>query len=193
MIARVPRVGALATAALACAACGVPTSDTVEVAEPDDVPFGLLEPDRVPVAVRPETGAIVEVHLFDPDSETLVPVVRQVATTSVEVVIAELEAGPSDAESLLGLRSALVDLDAVDEITLDGATAFVHFDDSFATLGGNDQVIAIAQLVFTLTERPTIDQVAISVDGAVVEVPRADGTLTRDPLTRVDYASFAPP
>jgi spore germination protein GerM len=176
------------------AGCGVATSDDVEVADAEDVPFGLLEPDRVPVALRPVNGAaVVQLYLFDPDSSALVPVTRQVSAAGIEAVAAELEAGPTASESFLGLRSALSDIDAIEGADIDGSTALVDLGDSFTTLGGSDQIIAIAQLVYTVTERPNLDRLVVSVNGENVEVPRDDGTLTRDPLTRTDYRSFSPP
>ncbi len=176
------------------AGCGVTTSDDVEVADAEDVPFGLLEPDRVPVALQPVTGAVVvQLYLFDPDSSALVPVTRQVGSAGIEAVAAELVTGPTTSESFLGLQSALTDIDAIDGIDIEGSTALVDLNDSFTTLGGSDQIIAIAQLVFTVTERPRLDRLVVSVNGENVEVPRDDGTLTRDPLTRTDYRSFSPP
>ncbi len=183
-----------AVAVSVSAGCGVVTSDDVEIADADDVPFGLLEPDRVPVALRPVDGAVVvQLYLFDPDSSALVPVTRQVSTAGIEAVAAELEAGPTAAESFLGLQSALTDIDAIDGIDIDGSTALVDLSDSFTTLGGSEQIIAIAQLVFTVTGRPMLDRLLVRVNGEDVEVPRDDGTLTRDPLTRSDYRSFSPP
>jgi len=173
--------------------CGVTTNDDVEVADADDVPFGLLEADRVPTALRPVNGTVVQLYLFDSDSSALVPVTRQVSAAGIEAVAAELEAGPTASESFLGLRSALTDIDAIDSVDIDGSTALVDLNDSFTTLGGSDQIVAIAQLVFTVTEQPTLDRLIISVNGETVEVPRDDGTLTRDPLTRADYRSFSPP
>lgn len=178
---------------LPIAACGVTTSDDVEIADPSAVPFGLLEPDRVPVALRPAGGTVVQLYLFDPDRSVLVPVTRQVSGAGLEAVVAELESGPTDSESLLGLQSALTDIAAIDDVDIEGSTAFVDLNESFTTLGGSDQIIAIAQFVFTVTERASIEQLVVRVDGELVEVPRDDGTLTRDPLTRADYTSFSPP
>lgn len=124
--------------------CGVTTSNNVEIADVEDVPFGLLEPDRVPTALRPVNGAVVvHLYLFDPDSSALVPVTRRIAADSIEAVVAELDTGPTESETFLGLRSALSDIDAIDGVNVDGSTAFVNLNDSFTTLGGGDQTIAI--------------------------------------------------
>ncbi len=178
---------------LLLAACGPPISDNVEIADPQDVPFGLLEPDRVPAALQPGPAATLRIHLFDPDRSELVAVTRQVTATGIDAAIDELETDPNDAESSIGLRSALTDIDAVADTNVDGSTAVVDLNESFTTLGGSEQVVAIAQLVFTLTAQPNIEQVSLTIDGESVEVPRDDGTLTRNPLTRADYTSFAPP
>ena len=60
----------------------------------------------------------------------------------------------------------------------------------FAELGSDRQLLAIAQLVLTLTSRPGVGQVAFTLDTAPIDVPRADGTITSDPVTRADYASM---
>jgi hypothetical protein len=41
-------------------------------------------------------------------------------------------------------------------------------------------------------EDTDVEQVAVRVEGEAVEVPRDDGTLTSDPLTRADYRTFSP-
>lgn len=176
------------------AACGAGTDSSVETADPEDVPFGLLEQDREPIAgPRPGAGAVVDVFLFDSEEERVVPVARRVDSTTVAAVVEELEADPSDAESSLGLQSALIDVEPIAGVEIDGDTVVIDLAESFSELSGADQTTAIAQLVFTLTERGGIEQVAITAEGEPVEVPRGDGTLTRDTLDRSDYRSLAPP
>lgn len=176
------------------ASCGVAVDDGVEVADPDDVPFGLLEPNRVPIAAPgPGPTTAVVLYLTATDHERLVPITRRVDSAGIETIIDELQTGPSATESSLGLQSALSDVDAVTGVEITGTTAIVDLGDSFTELSGADQLTAIAQLIFTLTERPAIEQVAITVEGEPVEVPRGDGTLTRDALDRSDYEPLAPP
>jgi hypothetical protein len=181
-----------AIVASSATACGVATSDDVEIADPADVPFGLLERDRIPVALPVVGATVVEIHLFDPDISALVPVTRQLTTSDPAALLEELESGPTDAEALLGLRSPLADLDALDGVDVDGSTAVVDLNDSFNTLGGSDQIVAIVQLVYTATENSSVEQIVVRIEGETVEVPRDDGTLTSDPLTREAYRAFAP-
>lgn len=175
-------------------ACGVDTGGGVETVDPDGVPFGLLEEDREPIAGPPPgAGAVVDLYLFDPDEERVVPVTRRVDATGIAAMVAELEAGPSDAESSLGLQSALTDVEPIAGIEVDGDTVVLDLAESFTELSGSEQTTAIAQLVFTLTQRRDVDRVGITAEGEPIEVPRGDGTLTRDTLDRSDYESLAPP
>lgn len=176
------------------ASCGVPTDGGVEAADPDEVPFGLLEPDRVPVAATPSgQGAVVDVFLFDPDAGHLAPVTRRVESAGLDTVVAELESGPSEVEAALGLQSALSEVDAVVGVEVEGATVTVDLIEAFTGLSGTEQRVALAQLVYSLTDRSGVERLSITIDGEPVEVPRGDGTLTGDAVERVDYEALAPP
>ena len=55
-----------------------------------------------------------------------------------------------------------------------------------------DQILALAQVVCTLTSLPGIGQVHFTRDGKAVDIPRADGSLTNRPVARADYDSLFP-
>lgn len=188
------RLWLLGLAVLLSGACGVGTDDGVEAIDAGDVPFGLLEPDRVPVAApRPGAATVVDLYLYDPEARHLVPVLRRVEATGLDAVVAELESGPSEPESAIGLQSALAEVDAVIGVELVGAAAAVDLAESFTELGGTEQRVALAQLVFSLTGRPGVDELLVTIEGEQVGVPRADGTVTGDAVERADYESLAPP
>ena len=54
---------------------------------------------------------------------------------------------------------------------------------SFESLGGQDQQVAAAQIVFTVTTFTGIKGVRFLVGGQVAHVPTGDGSLTRGPST----------
>jgi spore germination protein GerM len=62
----------------------------------------------------------------------------------------------------------------------------------FTGLGGGNQQLAVAQIVWTVTEFPGVQQVRFSIDGQPLEVPTDEG-LTDQPVDRDDYRSVAPP
>jgi hypothetical protein len=61
----------------------------------------------------------------------------------------------------------------------------------FISIGGGNQLLAVAQVLWTLTEFPGIDGVLFVLDGPLVAVPTDDG-LTDRPVDRADYAAVAP-
>lgn len=174
------------------AGCGVPTDRGVEHADPESVPFGLLEPDREETAVLPQGGSAIDVFFFHAGEQRLIPVTRRVDAGDTTTVIRELEAGPSAAESSLGLQSSLIDVEVVDGVSVEGGIATVDLLAAFTDLSGAEQLTAVAQLVFSLTDRPGVGRVAFTLDGETVAVRRADGTSTNEPLDRDDFASMAP-
>ena len=52
---------------------------------------------------------------------------------------------------------------------------------------GRQQILALAQVVFTVTSLPNVDRVLFEIDGERREVPNGDGTLTSSPLGRLSY------
>jgi spore germination protein GerM len=71
-------------------------------------------------------------------------------------------------------------------------SALVELPSDFTDLGGQDQIFAAAQLVYTATAFPGVDQVSILVNGQLAEVPTANGSLSPGPLRRTDYTALAP-
>lgn len=181
-------VALMAVAALVASGCGIEPEDQAQVADPDGVPFGLLdETDGSLTGPDVElTDRRVEVYyLRDEDLEAVGRSVTDEATvTELVDVLAE---GPSESETTSGLRSALPAEGATGEVTTSRGTATVDLGEVFTDTSQEDQAAAIAQLVYTLTTQPGIGRVGFTLDGETVEVPRGDGTLTTDPLTRDDF------
>ena len=100
--------------------------------------------------------------------------------------------GPNRNEVDAGLRSALPDESRFPDVSVSRGTATVDLGRRFTALSGEDQVIALAQLVYTLTAQPGIGLVRFTLQGEPTEVPRANGSLTSGPVSRDDYATVAP-
>jgi hypothetical protein len=62
----------------------------------------------------------------------------------------------------------------------------------FTEVAGGNQLLASAQVVFTVTGFPGVEAVRITADGSPVQVPTDDG-LTAEPVGRDDYRSVAAP
>jgi spore germination protein GerM len=68
--------------------------------------------------------------------------------------------------------------------------AAVDLTPGFAELPGDRQLRAVAQMTCTLTAQPGVGQVRYTLGGSSIAVPRADGSVTGDPVTRQDYGSL---
>jgi len=175
--------------AMLVSGCGLPTNKVTPLDE-HAVPFGLLgsaAPTAPPQTQGPRTLVYFVAH------DRLVSVPRRVVGENIPAEAARaLIAGPTSAESAAGISSDvptqthLVSLDVSHSV----ATADVSSD--FGAVGGSDQVLAIAQFVYTLTASQFIDSVRFAIGGKPIEVPDASGSLSSAPRTRVDYKPVAP-
>lgn len=188
----------LVTASLLAGAggCGVGAQEQARTVDEADVPFGLLDPEVTPPPTTPLTGTPVSVHLVAGD-DTLVAVQRRTSDTDLDDMVALLVAGPSDDEAQLGLRSVLSSDGGAPTllggVELTRGVATVDLTDAFADLSSEAQLLAIGQIVLTLTDRPGVGQVSFTLAGAPVDVPRGDGTTAGGTVTRGDYRDLTAP
>ncbi len=185
-----------ATVAVALPGCGIPTEDEATLAPPADVPFDLLAevPETTSTTLSSPTGAsMTKATIFLVQGERLAPVERDVpAPASGESVIEALGRGPSRAEAALGLRSALVGSDVMRSIGISGGIASVDLGTGFTDIVGRDQIMALAQIVSTVTGLAGVGRVSFTLEGVPVGVPRGDGAVTTESVSRDDYALLAP-
>lgn len=174
---------------LAAAGCGL---------EPQPAPQPIQPPDGLQLATPSQppatsTGRVPEI-LYFVRAGMLVRVTRHVTTpASATRLLHDLLAGPSDTESNNGLTSSLLGTDTAGGITVTAGQAIVSLTSPLTTAASNDEVLAYAQIVCTLTALSTVDGVTFTSDGTPVAVPRADGSLVQSPLTLADYAGLVAP
>jgi hypothetical protein len=183
---------ALLLAALA-AACGVPTDSSPHALPRDGVPFDLLAPASTAVATSSTLVAVtteVPVYLVGPDR--LVVVRRLVESPpSLFRALEALLAGPMPDEAAAGLRTAVTNQARLLSVRVQSGVATIDLSGEFAAIGGQEQILAVAQLVFTATASKGVLGVRLSIDGRPVEAPRGDGTLSQE-LVPADYGALAP-
>ena len=179
---------ALAALTVLFGACGVRTEGQPRLLSDDKVPFDLLRPDAAPLVPNASAPVTEPVTLCFVKDEHLVTAPR-VLDSPVEFgdVVGALAETPNDQA---GLRTALGGPRLVERIELQGGVLAIDLTPEVATLGGNDQLFAIAQIVCSLTARPGVGQIAFTLAGAPVDVPRADGSLTSGTVSRDDYAAL---
>jgi spore germination protein GerM len=172
------------------AGCGVPVGGSPERIAPSSVPYGLLAPSSTAPPLA-DTGRAVPIFLVDGDR--LVAVTRHVTGTNVPArTLSTLLLGPTPPEIAHGYRSAIPSHTRLISLDVVGKVATVDLTAAFGALGGSDQVLAVAQIVFTLTASPRIHSVQFAIGDTTVEVPDGHGSLDTAPRTREDYRAQAP-
>jgi len=131
------------------------------------------------------------------DGPFLVPVHREVPPTLgvARAAIEQLLAGPTSGEStsIPAISSTVPEGTQLLDISISSAVATVDVSEEFASGGGSASVLGrLAQLVFTLTQFPTVDSVVLEIEGEVVEEFSSEGVVIDGPLTREDFLDFAP-
>lgn len=177
-------------AAAALGACSVSTHRRAQVAGDDSVPFALLDPEAPPLVPTTAPSDNREPALLCFVSEgRLVQVERDLdAPVAPKDAVRALASPPVDEP--VRARTALSDPLLVRDITVVAGVARVDLRASIADLGSEDQLFLVAQLVCTLTTRPGIGQVTFELEGTPIGVPRGDGAVVSQPVSRDDYAAL---
>jgi hypothetical protein len=191
---RLRAVALVAVVAVVVASCGIPTDAAPHAIPKSDVPFHLLSPPSpsTTTTLPPAVAVPVDIFLVDP-TQHVAAVLRDVAlpATMTEIMGALLD-GPTASESTAGIQSFLSAKASQVSATVAGGVATVDFDTNPVQVVGPDQVLAVAQVVFTATDQPGVTGVLFEIDGSPVSVPIAGGVQVPGPVSRAQYAAQAP-
>jgi spore germination protein GerM len=123
--------------------------------------------------------------------ERTVPYTTAVATAAMS----ELLAGPSAAEKATwpAISTAIPAGSRLRGVTVSGGVAKVDLSREFASGGGTFSVTArLAQVVYTLTQFPTVDAVEFYIEGVRSEVFSSEGIVLDRPQRFEDYDDLLP-
>ena len=183
---------ALAAIALTLAGCGIPSSNEASVVPNRNVPFRLTSPTVPSVTTTTLLPAptVAEPIYLAKSGDSLVVASRNVAVPAGLVAVVDaLLAGPTAAETAQGLSSAIPPSVRLESASIDGATVTLVMSPSFSSISGANQVLAVGQLVLTVTRQPGVSSVAFMVGTSPVPVPTASGASTTAAVTALQYAS----
>jgi len=168
--------------------------------EPTDKPVRTPKPDGNTTLPPARENTIVRAYYFlgsFSDNAGLTPVLREVPTTQAvgAAAVNALLAGPNEAE--LGARpamyTAIPDGTRLLGLSIQGGIATVNLSREFESGGGSASVLGrLAQVVFTLTQFPTVQGVKFQLDGEPVEVFSGEGVVLSEPVGRDDYYDQLP-
>jgi hypothetical protein len=142
----------------------------------------------------PATVMPVVVWLANHDG--LIPVYHFHAKTPAvaKAAIEALLAGPTGKERRSGLSTAIPKETRLLGISLHKGIATIDLTAEYATGGGAlSMQDRLGQIVYTLTEFPTIQKVLFNLDGAPVHVFSSEGIVLDHAVGRADYVNLLPP
>ncbi len=211
-------IAVAAFAAIACSASGVGDGGPIAVRPTDVIPTEQLpsdEPSTSPSASPPSaqpsaspTGkppatptpaatpagtTTVKAYLLL--GEHLVPVARVVPKTQAvaRAAIEQLLLGPTNAEAKAGIGSTIPEGVLLLGITIRDGLATIDLSREFESGGGTASMTGrLAQVVYTLTQFPSVDRVSFELDGEPVTVFSGEGIILDAPSSRDDYLSSLP-
>ncbi|MDA8147404.1 MAG: GerMN domain-containing protein [Actinomycetota bacterium] len=188
------RTAALVLASTCLAACGIADTAPAPISR-RSVPFQLLDPTPPTTTTTvPPAVAVPEVIYLVGPNQLLVPERRDLPLpASYDQILAALFDGPTAAEAAVGIQSFVTGSISGDTVTVAGGIATVDFRTDPIQVVGQDQILAIAQIVYTLTAQPGISGVLFQIAGQATQVPTAAGVQISGPVTRATYAADAAP
>jgi immunoglobulin-like protein involved in spore germination/sporulation and spore germination protein len=102
--------------------------------------------------------------------------------------------GPSSAEQEIGLETAIPSDTHLVGLEVDDGEATVDLTPAYESGRGSLSMrMRLAQVVYTLTQFPTVSNVSFQLDGEPVTTFSAEGIVMEGPLGREDFADLLPP
>lgn len=192
------RASALVVVLVVAAACGVPTAFTPRPIAKNQVPFHLLAPEAptTTTTTTPSPSFVpVTIYLVNSTQQYLVPSQRLVAPPApLAAVLDALLVGPTTSETALGVQTALSSTVRVLGASVTNGVATVNFNSAFGQITGPQQVLAVAQVVFTVTGQLTAETgVQFEISGSPTNVPIATGAQVPGPVHLLQYAALSSP
>jgi germination protein M len=175
---------------------------SIELPSPEPTPGQSSGPVATPGQTAGPTGETITIRAYFflgsfVDNAGLVPVLREIPKTQAvgAAAMAELLDGPNDAE--LGARPAMYttipDGTRYLGLHIDAGVATVNLSKEFEAGGGSASVLGrLAQVVYTLTQFPTVKAVRFELDGEAVTVFSGEGVVLDKPVGRADYTDQLP-
>ena len=117
------------------------------------------------------------------------PATQRVGAAAVEALLG----GPDSFEGGYGLSTAIPEGTQLLGLAIADGIARVDLTSEFESGGGSASMQArLAQVVYTLTQFPTVKGVRFSLDGEPIDVLGGEGVVIDHPLARRDYADLLP-
>jgi hypothetical protein len=142
------------------------------------------------------TSDTITISVYFPQTDERIRPVHRVRAATQEVgaeAVRALLEGPTGAEEEAGFSSAIPAGTTFLGLAVANGVATVDLSREYASGGGSlSMAMRLAQVVFTLTQFPTVDGVSFKLDGQPVDVFGGEGIVLDHPVSRSDYEEFSP-
>jgi hypothetical protein len=146
------------------------TTSTTPLPSPDNLRVYFLREEKVGPVARPMSGDSVAAE-----------------------ALGHLLTGPTEAEQQLGFSTTIPEGTEALGVTITDKVATVDLSEEFTSGGGSLSMMGrVAQVVFTLTQFPTIEAVSFEVNGEPLTVLGGEGLMLDAPQTRADWEDLTP-
>jgi hypothetical protein len=119
----------------------------------------------------------------------VVPKTQQVGAAAMNALLE----GPTAVEEEAGMVTNIPAGTTFLGLTIDDGVATVDLSKEYASGGGTlSMMMRLAEVVFTLTQFPTVDGVNFKLDGEPIDVLGGEGLILNHPMSRSDYEDLSP-
>jgi spore germination protein GerM len=161
-------------------ACGVPIEEEAERL--------MIELDQPPQIEEPEPEDLAAVSVYLIRDDVLVHVTRDLPVpTTLETTLESLLSRVSQPEERADLRTSIPPGTRLLGLEVSGGTASLNLSGDFASVGGEEETLAVAQIVLTVTSVDGVSGVEFQLEGVPTDVPVAGGALSVDPVGADQY------
>jgi spore germination protein GerM len=193
-VSRLVRVASVAVlTAMTTFGCSVASDNA-----PRDIDPGALEIDEQDTGsnVGQAAAGSGRIYLLAPDVPGEPARLQSVARDlddDVDAVMDALLAGPNNTEFVDRYRTDLPTGMTVLRISRQSrGVVQLNVNDAIATLRGDELILALAQIVYTLNDVNGVTGVKLTVDGSQAQWPAGNGELQSDALTVYDFPGLEP-
>jgi germination protein M len=119
----------------------------------------------------------------------VIPKTQQVGAAAMKALLE----GPTDVEEEAGMVTNIPAGTTFLGLSIDDGVATVDLSKEYASGGGSlSMMMRLAEVVFTLTQFPTVEGVNFKLDGEPIDVLGGEGLILDHPLSRADYEDLSP-
>jgi germination protein M len=119
----------------------------------------------------------------------VIPKTREVGAAAMRALLE----GPTEVEKQAGMVSTIPEGTTFLGLDVKNGVATVDLSQEYSSGGGSlSMFMRLAEVVFTLTQFPTVDGVNFKLDGKPIDVLGGEGIIIDHPMTRADYEDMSP-